>query len=132
MDYFHLTWDKKDIGDVTSLGLAYLGDAVYEMLVRSYLITHGKVTTANLHKNALAYVAAPKQAMMAEKILPILTEEEEGVFRRGRNTKPHSVPKGASRGEYQKATALEALFGYLHLQGNTGRIGELFDLMLEE
>ncbi len=132
MDYFHLTWDKKDRGDVTSLGLAYLGDAVYEMLVRSYLITHGKVTTANLHKSALAYVAAPKQAMMAEKILPILTEEEEGVFRRGRNTKPHSVPKGASRGEYQKATALEALIGYLHLQGNTARIGELFDLMLGE
>ena len=69
---------------------------------------------------------------MTQAILPLLTEEEQDVFRRGRNTAPHSVPKAASREEYQTATALEALFGWLYLQGRTERLNQLFSLMMGE
>ena len=84
------------------------------------------------HRATVSYVAAPAQAKRTERILPILTQEEQDVFRRGRNTAPHSVPKAASRGEYQTATGLEALFGWLYLQGRTERLNELFALMMEE
>ncbi len=129
MDYFHLQADKDQIRSISNLGLAYVGDAVFEVMVRSYLSLHGKLTSGRLHKAALQYVTAPNQAAMAERILPNLTPEEEEVYRRGRNTKPHSVPKGAKREEYQSATALEALFGYLYLKGETERLNALFAAM---
>ena len=130
MDYFHLQIEKEQRNHMSSLGLAYLGDAVLELMVRSHLCMSGKVNAGKLHKAALAYVAAPAQARMAQTILPQLSQREEDVFRRGRNAKPHSVPKGAKREEYQTATALEALFGWLYLQGETARINELFAAML--
>ena len=77
-------------------------------------------------------MAAPAQARAVEKILPLLDEEEGDVFRRGRNTSPHSVPQNASRADYQAATGLEALFGWLWLQGRTQRLNELFAAMMEE
>jgi len=77
------------------------------------------------------YVSAPAQAARLEKILPLLTQDEQDVFRRGRNAGPHSIPKAASRGEYQAATGLEALFGWLYLQGRTERLNELFETMME-
>ena len=80
----------------------------------------------------MGYVAAPAQARAAEKILPQLIGEEADVFRRGRNTSPHSVPQNASRADYQTATGLEALFGWLWLQGRTERLNELFEQMMEE
>ena len=80
----------------------------------------------------MRYVAAPAQAARFARIAPMLTEEEQDVFRRGRNTAPHSVPKAASRGEYQTATGFEALFGWLYLQGRTDRLNELFDAMMAE
>ena len=80
----------------------------------------------------MQYVPAPAQAAAAARILPLLDEEESGVFRRGRNTAPHSVPRAASREEYQTATAVEALFGYLYLQGKTERLNALFTLMMGE
>lgn len=130
MDYFHLKTEKGELNALSNLGLAYLGDAVFEIMIRSYLCMQGKLTSGKLHKAALDYVSAPAQAAMVEKILPLLTEDEGEVFRRGRNTKPHSVPKAAKRGEYQTATALEALFGWLYLQGRTERLNELFSAML--
>lgn len=130
MDYFHLETEKGELNALSNLGLAYLGDAVFEIMIRSYLCMQGKLTSGKLHKAALDYVSAPAQAVMVEKILPLLTEDEVEVFRRGRNTKPHSVPKAAKRGEYQTATALEALFGWLYLQGRTERLNELFSTML--
>ena len=81
---------------------------------------------------ALTLLAAPAQARAVEKILPLLDEEEGDVFRRGRNTSPHSVPQNASRADYQAATGLEALFGWLWLQGRTQRLNELFAAMMEE
>lgn len=132
MDYFRLNAAPDDIRAISTLGLAHLGDGVFELMVRSWLCLHGKATNKGLHKATVKYVAAPAQAAAAEKIIPLLTEEEGDVFRRGRNTSPHSVPKAASRADYQTATALEALFGWLYLQGRTERINQLFELMMEE
>lgn len=132
MDYFHLNAAPDDIRAISTLGLAHLGDGVFELMVRSWLCLHGKATNKGLHKATVKYVAAPAQAAAAEKIIPLLTEEEGDVFRRGRNTSPHSVPKAASRADYQTATALEALLGWLYLQGRTERINRLFELMMEE
>lgn len=131
MDYFHLPAGQ-EIHQISSLGLAHLGDAVYELMVRSWLCLHGKATNKGLHKAAITYVSAPAQAQRCQKILPILTEEEQDVFRRGRNSHTAAVPKGASVGEYHTATALEALFGWLYLRGETERLNQLFSLMMEE
>lgn len=131
MDYFHLSEDKQDLLKMSNLGLAYLGDAVYEVMVRSWLCLHGKLTPGKLHKAALDYVAAPRQAAMLEKILPLLTDEETSAFKRARNANPHSLPKAATRREYQAATGLEALFGWLYLKGETGRLNLLFETMME-
>ena len=116
----------------STIALAFLGDAVYELLVRTYLCAQGKATGKGLHRAAVELVRAPKQAELSEKILPILTEEEHGVFKRGRNANVNSIPAHASRAEYQQATALEALFGWLYLRGEQERINALFCAMMEE
>ena len=132
MDYFHLSAGQDLIDGISSLGLAHLGDSVYELMVRSWLCLHGKATNKGLHKAAVTYVAAPAQAQRVQKILPLLDEEEQEVFRRGRNSRTAAVPKGASVGEYHTATAQEALFGYLWLKGRTDRLNELFEKMMED
>ena len=131
MDYFHLSLGHDEIAAISSLGLAHVGDGVFELMVRSWLCVHGKATNRGLHKATVQYVAAPAQARAAAKILPMLTQEEEAVFRRGRNASPHTIPKAASREEYQTATAVETLFGYLWLRGETDRLNELFAVMME-
>lgn len=130
MDYFHLNAQPDDIRAISTLGLAHLGDAVFEVMVRSWLCLHGKATPNGLHRATVRFVAAPAQAKASERIVPLLSEEEGDVFRRGRNSSPHSIPKAASRADYQTATALEALFGYLYLQGKTERLNELFTVMM--
>jgi ribonuclease-3 family protein len=130
MDYFHLSVPADDIRNISNLGLAYLGDGVYELMVRTWLCLHGKATNHGLHKAAVKYVAAPAQAQMAEKIISLLDEEEQDVFRRGRNTRPHSIPRNAKREDYQTATAVECLFGYLYLKGKNERLNELFETMM--
>ena len=131
-NYFQLDVSPDQIRAISSLGLAHLGDGVFELMVRSWLCLHGKATSKGLHKATVRYVAAPAQAKAVEKILPLLTEEEGDVFRRGRNTSPHSVPQNASRADYQAATGLEALFGWLYLQGRTERLNELFEVIMAE
>lgn len=131
-DYFHLKADRETLNGISNLGLAHLGDAVFELMVRSWLCLHGKATAKGLHRATVGYVAAPAQAKRAEKIKDLLSEEEAAVFRRGRNASPHSIPQNASRGEYQTATALEALFGWLYLQGESDRLNELFSIMMED
>ena len=131
-DYFHINIDQDALLSLSTLGLAHLGDGVYEVMVRSWLVLHGKAIPSDLHRATVKYVAAPAQAERFEKIQPLLTEEESDVFRRGRNTAPHSVPKAASRAQYQTATGLEALFGWLYLQGRTQRLNELFAIMMED
>ena len=130
-NYFQLDVSPDQLRAISTLGLAHLGDGVFELMVRSWLCLHGKATSKGLHKATVRYVAAPAQARAVEKILPLLTGEEGDVFRRGRNTSPHSVPQAASRADYQAATGLEALFGWLWLQGRRERLNQLFALMME-
>ena len=131
-DYFHLNMDRGALLSLSTLGLAHLGDGVYEVMVRSWLVLHGKAKAKDLHRATVKYVAAPAQAERFERLQPLLSDEEADVFRRGRNTAPHSVPKAASRAQYQTATGLEALFGWLYLQGKTQRLNELFAIMMED
>ena len=130
-DYFTTQLPADEIRGISSIGLAHLGDGVYELLVRTWLCAHGKATGKGLHRATIELVCAPKQAELSEKILPLLTEEEHAVFKRGRNANPHTYPKGATRQEYQIATGLEALFGWLYLQGETERLNTLFETMME-
>ena len=130
-NYFQLDVSPDQLRAISTLGLAHLGDGAFELMVRSWLCLHGKATSKGLHRATVRYVAAPAQAKAVEKILPLLTVEEGDVFRRGRNTSPHSVPQNASRADYQAATGLEALFGWLWLQGRTERLNELFAVMME-
>ncbi len=130
-DYFHLNLDREHLLEMSSLGLAHLGDGVYELMVRSWLCLHGAARVRDLHRATVHYVAAPAQAERFGRIEPLLSQEERDVFRRGRNTAPHSVPKAASRAEYQTATGLEALFGWLYLQGRTQRLNTLFAALME-
>ena len=129
-DHFNPHLSPEDVGAISSIGLAHMGDAVYEILVRAWLCAHGKATGKGLHRATVALVCAPRQAELSQIILPLLTEEEQSVFRRGRNANVHSIPAHASRAQYQQATALEALFGYLYLLGRKDRINQLFDAMM--
>lgn len=131
-DFFDINMQIDDINVISNLGLAHIGDAVFEIMVRSWLILQGKATSKGLHKATVYFVKAPSQAAMSARIQDMLTEEEAGVFRRARNASPHSVPKAASREEYQLATAVEALFGYLYLQGKKERLNELFAAMIAD
>lgn len=131
-DYFDLHMEEDQIRSISSIGLAHLGDGVYELLVRTWLCAQGKATGRGLHRAAVALVRAPAQAERAERILPLLTEEELAVFKRGRNAHVHTVPRSASRADYLRATALECLLGYLYLQGRRERINQLFAAMMEE
>ena len=131
-NYFDITMTDDQLRTISSIGLAHMGDAVFEILVRTWLCAHGKATGIGLHQATIALVRAESQAEMAGRILPLLTEEEAAVFRRGRNAQVHSVPPHASRAQYGEATALEALFGWLWLRGRKDRINELFCVMMEE
>jgi len=131
MNYFHITMTKREIDAFSNLGLAHLGDCVYELMCRTYLCTKGEHTVKRLHKDAVQLVTAPTQARLVQKILPVLTEEETAYYRRGKNAHSHAAPKSATPQEYAMATGLETLFGALYLAGNADRLNELFCIMME-
>lgn len=131
-NYFTPELTPDQLRAISSIGLAHMGDAVFEVLVRTWLCAHGKATGKGLHQATIRMVCAESQAEKAEKILPLLTEEELAVFKRGRNAHVKSVPGHASRAQYGEATALEALLGWLYLSGRQARINELFTIMMEE
>ena len=131
-NYFHPELSRDRILEISSIGLAHMGDAVFELLVRSWLCANGGATGRGMHRAAVRLVCAESQAEKAERIKPLLTEDEKAVFRRGRNAQVHTVPHHASRAQYGEATALEALLGWLYLQGKTERINQLFCIMMEE
>ncbi len=114
------------------ISLAFLGDAVFEVLVREHLALKGDRPPEELHRLAVSFVSATAQASAMEKLMPILSEEEITAFKRGRNAKVSHIPKGASPAKYHAATGFEALFGYLYLKGHTERMRELFELICEE
>ena len=131
MDYFCPNMSEQDVNKISMLGLAHIGDSVYELLTRTMLCRQGHSSVIELHKLTVSYVNAPAQAAAAEIILPLLSEKESAVYRRGRNTKVNSVPHHASINQYHAATGVEALFGWLYLQGQTERISELFAAIME-
>lgn len=122
----------QEVNRISMLGLAHIGDGVYELLTRTMLCQQGHSSVTELHRLTVSYVKAPAQARAAEKIQPLLSEEEMALYRRGRNAHVHGVPHGANVGEYHAATGLEALFGWLYLQGRQERIQQLFDAIMEE
>lgn len=131
-NFFQFNWEPQQINGMTNLGLAHVGDAVFELLCRSYLCCKGGKVAKNLHRDTVAMVNAPSQAKYTDKLLPVLTEEELAYFRRGKNTHTHAAPKAATPQEYAKATGLETLFGALYLSGKLDRLNELFHLIVEE
>ena len=131
-NYFHLNMDRRAINQISALGLAHCGDAVFELLVRSYLCAAGKAANGNLHRATVDLVCAPAQAARVDRMLPLLTEEELAIYKRGRNAHVHMIPKNATHEQYSKATGLECLFGALYLSGRLERINELFVLTMEE
>lgn len=131
-NYFAPSMDRRSINAISALGLAHLGDAVFEVMVRSWLCTNGRTLVRNLHRETVAHVCAPAQARRMERMLPLLNEEELACYRRGRNTHVHGIPKNATHEEYSKATGLECLFGWLYLSGSIDRLNELFTKTMEE
>ena len=123
-----LTYDE--LQEMSVLGLAHVGDAVYELMIRTWLCINGASTAKRLHSAAVDYVSAKAQAYAAELLLPELTGEELAVFKRGRNAHVNTVPKASSFEEYHMATGFEALFGYLHLSGRPERLEELFEKII--
>lgn len=119
----------KDVNpkQLSPLNLAFIGDCIYEILVRETLVTDANRPVNDLHRESVKYVSAKAQTEAFEKIKDILTEEETAVFKRGRNAKTGHSPKSATEGEYHCATGVEALFGYLYLKDDTDRIKELFE-----
>lgn len=129
---FNMEMTPADVKAVTNLGLAHIGDGVYELLCRSYLVSKGGKTVLKLHNATVELVKAPTQAKFADKLKPHLSEEEMDYFRRGKNSHTHAAPKSATPQEYAKATGLETLFGALYLLGRKERLLELFAICMEE
>ena len=131
-NYFEMNMPKREIDAISNIGLAHMGDCVYEILVRAHLCAQGRKTVQQLHQQTIQMVKATYQAKFVDKMLPILTEEELAYYRRGKNAHPHGVPKSATPAEYSKATGLEALFGYLFLSGQKERANEIFQIVMKE
>ena len=117
--------------DFSPLTLAFVGDGVYDLLVREYLVRQANRPVGELNKIKVAMVNCKSQAQFAAKLMPYLTEKETAVYKRGRNAAPKSTAKNGTIAEYHSATGLECLFGYLHLNGERERIEELFALIKE-
>ena len=131
-NYFQMNFTPAQLLSVSTLGLAHMGDGVFDVLCRAYLCAKGDQTVLKLHKDTVQLVKASTQAKFADKLKPLLTEEEYSYYRRGKNAHTHAAPKSASPQEYAKATGLEALFGALYLLGRTERINELFTVLMED
>ena len=117
---------------LSPLSLAFVGDAVFTLEARKRLVEDANRPVNDLHRETVRYVNAASQAQAVKKLLPLLDEEEQAVFKRGRNARTGHTPKNQSEGDYHYATGLEALFGYLYLTGKNERITELFDLIWSE
>lgn len=124
-----LFYNSVDADLLSPLTLAFIGDTVYDLLVREEIICDANRPANDLHSLAVKKVKASAQAKAITDIMPMLTEKEMAVFKRGRNAKSGHIAKNASTGDYHKATGLEAVFGYLYLTNQTERIIELYELI---
>lgn len=119
------------IGEYSPLALAFIGDAVFEVYIRAYILTKGNMPPHKLHVLAASFVKAKSQAKVMHKITKYLNSEEIDIAKRGRNAKSGTIPKNADITDYKNATGLESLFGYLYLSGQTTRLSELLDLSIQ-
>ena len=126
LDFAQLPFNENP-KNLSGLSLAFIGDAVYEVMVRRYIMSASEMRVQDLHKTAVKFVNASFQANAADAFLEILSEEELAVFKRGRNAHTSHTPKNSSEAQYHKATGFEALFGYLYLKGEYDRLTELFN-----
>ena len=131
-DYLQPRLDDAALGQMSALALAHIGDGVYELMTRGALVTSGLQTARSLHTRTVHLVRAAAQYQAAQAILPLLDEEEQAVFRHGRNAKPKTIPKSASQAEYAYATALETLFGWLFLKGRYDRLNALYAVITQD
>ena len=123
--------DDKTLNSVPTLNLAFIGDGVYDLLVREYLVTHSTAHVGELNQMKVELVNCKSQAAFMKQIMEKLTEEESDVYKRGRNTKVNSASKHSTLSDYHAATGMEALFGWLYLKGRQERINELFTLIIK-
>ena len=124
--------EGKDIKTISPLVFAYIGDSVYDLIIKSILVARGNISVNMLHKKASALVKANAQVRMYEVVKDMLTEDEESVFRRGRNAKSYTTAKNATKIDYRMATGYEALIGYLYMSDRVERIYELVSIGLKE
>lgn len=123
------TLTEREVNQYSPLALAFLGDSVYEQLIREKIILLANMPASKLHSLKVSRVCAEYQSKALEKILPFLNEKETAIVKRGRNATGNTVPKHSSAADYRRATALECLFGYLYLLGKAERIDELFQII---
>ena len=135
LNFFHqirnqFACGETDIKTYSPLALAYIGDGIYDLIIRTVVVGRGNLPAEKLHKKVIQYVNAGTQAAMIEAVLEDLSEEEEAVYKRGRNAKSYTKAKNATMSDYRKATGFEALMGYLYLQDKMGRAIELIQTAL--
>ncbi len=131
MEFIDRKKDIKDVDMLSPLVWAYVGDAVYELYIRTHLINNSNAKPHKLHVESIKYVKAKAQADILKKIQDILTDEEKDIVRRGRNTENHHVAKNANVADYTQSTAFEALIGYLYLSKNDDRLKEILDSCID-
>lgn len=131
-NFFKMNLEKKDIDAISNLGLAHMGDCVFEILCRGWLCAKGGKNVGNLHRDTIRMVNANAQSAFVDKLLPHLNEEEMAYYRRGKNAHVHAVPRSCTPADYAKATGLEALFGALWLSGQAERLNQLFITVMED
>ncbi|MCH5339168.1 MAG: ribonuclease III [Acetatifactor sp.] len=122
---------RQDVRAYSPLTLAYIGDAVYDLIIRTVVVERANRPANELHHITVGYVSAGAQAKIVEALMEELTEEEQSVYRRGRNSKPHTMAKNASAGDYLRATGFEAVLGYLYLSDRMDRVLELIKKGIE-
>ena len=121
-----------DLRTYSPLTLAYIGDAIYDLIIRTLIVKQGNSRPEKMHKRASALVKASAQAEMIERLLPMLTEEEHAIYKRGRNAKSYTMSKNATMLDYRKATGFEALMGYLYLKEDMSRLIDLVKTGLDK
>ncbi len=122
---------KEEVNLMSPLVWAYVGDAVYELYIRTYLTSTTKLNPHKLHIESIKYVKAASQAHILETLMPELSEEEQNIVRRARNTQNHHLPKNANVTEYMYSTAFEGLIGYLYLTGQNNRLEEILEKCIQ-
>lgn len=129
-EQFHLP--DVDLKSYSPLALAYIGDSIFDLVIRTIVVGKGNTKASQLHKRTSQVVKASAQSQMVEKLLPLMTAEEETIYKRGRNAKSATMAKNATMAEYRRATGLEALMGYLYLDNQFERIVELIQTAMNE